>query len=115
VPVTDSDLFIATRDGDLDIIKYLLEQGLDIHAEHDAALFVASKYGHLPVVEYLIRRGANVTADNDKALVAAIYGNHLDVVKYLLAHGANEVVSINGREIDAKEYILEAHGSDLQD
>ena len=37
----------------LKVIKQLVDEGADIHADNDAALRLASYYGHLDVVKYL--------------------------------------------------------------
>ena len=44
---------------------------------------IASKYGHLEVVKYLVSNGANIHAQNDWALILASENGHLEVVKYL--------------------------------
>ena len=50
--------------GHLEVVKYLVEQGADIHAHDydgpDASLRMASENGHLDVVDYLISKGATL-------------------------------------------------------
>jgi ankyrin repeat protein len=72
----------ASKEGDLNKVKELIEQGADIHAD-DFALRWASYYGHLVVVKYLVEQGANIHALNDCAIRWASENGHLDVVKYL--------------------------------
>ena len=43
----------ASYNGHLEFVKYLVEQGADIHAEYDFALKYARKNKHLEVVKYL--------------------------------------------------------------
>ena len=43
----------ASEYGRLDIVKYLVEQGADIHADDDYALRYAVTYDHLEIVDYL--------------------------------------------------------------
>ena len=65
----------------------LKEKGVDAH--NDPALTWSARKGHLEVVKYLIEAGADIHANNDKALnYSALYG-HLEVVKYLIEKGAN--------------------------
>jgi ankyrin repeat protein len=45
-------LFTACELGHLDVVKYLVEKGADIHASADHALRWAAGSGHLDVVEY---------------------------------------------------------------
>ena len=79
----DNALIEASSGGHLDIVKYLVENGADIHAENDYALIWASNYGHLEVVKYLVENGANIHAENDEALRTARWNEDLEVVKYL--------------------------------
>jgi len=43
----------------------------------------AAERGHLEVVKYLIENGANIHAADDYALRWAAYNGHLEIVKYL--------------------------------
>ena len=43
----DSKLFEAVKNNDLENIKYLVEQGADLHAGDNWALRKAAKNGHL--------------------------------------------------------------------
>ncbi len=43
----------ASQYGQLEIVKYQLSMGADVHAEHDFAIRYASTNGHLDVVKYL--------------------------------------------------------------
>ncbi len=44
--------------GYLDVVKYLIEKGADVHADDDASVKEAYEYGHMDVVNYLISKGA---------------------------------------------------------
>jgi hypothetical protein len=67
----------------LEVIKELIEQGADVHADNDSALCWASYYGHLELVKYLVEQGADVHANNDEALRWASYYGHSGIVEYL--------------------------------
>jgi hypothetical protein len=56
------------NNGYLEVIKYLVLVGADVHAEGDCALRWASENGHLGVTRYLIGVGADVHGRNDEAL-----------------------------------------------
>ena len=60
--------------------KMLIEKG----ADNNYALRLSAKNGHLEVVKYLIEKGANVHADDDCALRWSAFFGHLEVEKYLL-------------------------------
>ena len=79
----------ATRYRQPEIVKYLIEQGFDIHLSYDYILTMASREGYLEIVKLLVENGANIHADNDYALLNASMNGHLDVVKYLVEHGSN--------------------------
>jgi ankyrin repeat protein len=82
----DYALRYACEHRNLDIIKYLLQIGANIHANNmwvTTPLQSASRYGHLDVIKYLVEvGGANIHDDNDFALDIASLNGHLDVVKY---------------------------------
>ena len=79
----------SARVGHLEIVKYLVETGSDIHVDNDGPLRSSVKYGHLEIVKYLVEKGANIHAENNYALFSAISNNHLEIVKFLVENGAN--------------------------
>jgi hypothetical protein len=85
----DTPLRWAARYGHIDVVRYLVGQGADIHAEDDDALFDAARYGHIDVVKYLVEQGANVHARCEYALFGAANYGRTDVVKYLVEQGAD--------------------------
>lgn len=101
----DSPLDLAALNGDLDMVKLLVENGANIekkylgdvdHSRSDRhmPLHKASKKGHLEVVKYLIDNKAIVHNANhnekyNSPLHEAANGGHLEVVKYLIDNGAN--------------------------
>lgn len=91
---TAGPLHDASKNGDLEGAKRLLDQGLDMAAPDSAgepALLIASLAGHADIVAVLLERGAAIEVRNKgglTALHAAAYGGNLDVVKLLVAKGA---------------------------
>ena len=53
----------------MEVIKYLLENGANIHADNDYALRISAEMGYLEVVKYLIEKGANIHAEDDESLI----------------------------------------------
>ena len=82
-------LIIASQIGNLDAVKYLVEQGVNIHVNDDDAVAIASLGGHLDVVKYLVEHGADIHIEDEYALRWASRNGHLDVVKYLVEQGAD--------------------------
>jgi uncharacterized protein YnzC (UPF0291/DUF896 family) len=87
--------FKACEDGDLEIVKLLIENGADVTAEDNYAIRRASQNGHLEVVKYLIDNGADVTAEDNYAIRTASQEGHLETVKYLIENGADVTAKNN--------------------
>jgi len=51
-------LRIASREGDLNVIKFALEHGADIHVMNDHPVRVAYRRRHMDIVDYLVSQGA---------------------------------------------------------
>ena len=87
----DTPIHIATQNGHILIILYLIEiQKVDKNIQGfggKTALHYACENGHLPIVEYLISKGANIEAKDeygDYVIHYASTGGHLPIVKYLI-------------------------------
>jgi len=89
IKITNNNLVKYSAEGNLDVVKYLVEKGVNIHADVDYALRWSASNGHLNVVKYLLENGANIHAENDTALRYSAGKGHLDIVKYLVEKGAN--------------------------
>ena len=76
-------LIEASINGHLDVVKHLVDNGVDIHIMDNIPLRLASTYDHLDIVKYLIENGADIHACNDSALELASTCGHLNVVHYL--------------------------------
>lgn len=85
----DYALLLSSEYGYLEVVKYLIELGANIHALNEQALHLSAQYGYLKVVKYLLNQGADIHALVDHALRAAANYGHLEVVKYLVENGAD--------------------------
>lgn len=79
----------ASSVGKVNLVKFLIEKGVDIHACNDYALRFAARNNNLEVVKLLIEKGANIHADNDFAFKWACENKNIEVIKYLIEKGAN--------------------------
>jgi len=89
-------LFKACREGDLDMVKKLLDEGMDVNIRDNhrwTLLMEASVFGQLDVIDELFNRGADINdveEYNSSALVlVARNSRDIRVVKKLLDHGAD--------------------------
>ena len=83
-------LIWAVWSKNLDIIKYLIEQGVNINSDNDRdyVLSHASLHGQLDIVKYLVDHGAHIHAKDNEAVKLAVEEGHQDVINYLIAKGA---------------------------
>ncbi|KAL3872344.1 hypothetical protein ACJMK2_040274 [Sinanodonta woodiana] len=89
-------LYLPARDGDLDKVVYMLEDGhepdLKNEEENDeTALHAASGSGSLAVVHVLAQAGASIHVQERNLRTPLMYAsesNHPDIVKYLIKAGA---------------------------
>jgi len=91
----DMDIFRASREGNLEVVKELILQGANINVKSkfgETPLQLASREGHLKIVKELISQGAKID-EKDKSgntpLQFASRHGHLEIVKELISQGAN--------------------------
>src|SRR5258708_7468049 len=82
-------LIISAMFGNIEMLKYFLNKGTDLHFNDDESLRLAAKNGHTEIVRLLLDRKANIHADDDYALRLSILYNHIKIVKLLLDRGAD--------------------------
>mmetsp|Transcript_8635 Transcript_8635/g.21270 ORF Transcript_8635/g.21270 Transcript_8635/m.21270 type:complete len:448 (-) Transcript_8635:483-1826(-) len=103
-------LFIAARDGDLEIVKCLVEHGGKVTAsvdpmhnfKYDTPFGIAAANGHLRVLEVLWERAGSdvLKVDHDclygdpfGVLLRALENGHRDVVKFLAEKGGPDLIN----------------------
>ena len=88
-------LEIAAEMGLVDIVKLLLQYGVNVNSRDDVALIktiLASwslETSHVKIIRLLLKHGANVHARGDLALIEAVYLENIPVIETLLEHGAD--------------------------
>jgi ankyrin repeat protein len=107
----DRQLIDALIIGKLDLVRHLIKDGANIHANDDKALRYASSCGHLNLVKEFVEKGANVHAKNDEALRWSAANNKLEIVKYLISKGADihalgEYALIHASSSEMVEYLI---------
>lgn len=85
----DDALIKCVEGGKLEIIKYLVEKGANFHDDYDYVFKRSASNGNLELVKYFIECGTDIhTAGKSALWHSAFYGN-LDVVKFLVEKGAD--------------------------
>ena len=88
----DAKWFDAVKEGNLELVKSMVESGQNIEVKDTAslnqtALGWAAFIGYLDIVQYLVSKGANLyagdRADVSSAFKSAILGGNIDVIEYL--------------------------------
>ena len=88
------DLFAAALNGNVDQIRRLVSQGLDINVsnqERETALHMAASRGHYSTVIYLVNNGAYVNARTVKNWIPlhhAVRFRHPNIANFLKQHGS---------------------------
>lgn len=84
----------ASRAGDLERVKAMINEGRDINATYYdiSALMIASYGGHFDIVKLLVEAGCDVNYKDrclcNSALKLSMKNGHTEIAKYLKKHGA---------------------------
>jgi len=93
-------LINAASSGDIEIVKSLIKNGIDVNEEDindvdgvsEIALMAASRKGNLEMVKLLLENGADINILNDigfTPLMISVSNGHTDIVKFLIEAGAD--------------------------
>lgn len=76
------------QDGNLEMIKFLMEKGFDPRTNNDSALQHGAEQGHLQVVKFLLEQGADIEVCNGGGVIEMVIQNgHVEMLKFLLENG----------------------------
>ena len=85
-------LYIASRNGNLNMVKYLVEHGADVNIQNrwgETALYQASnRNGHLDIIRYLVEHGADVNIKDEDSKTVLHWSKTKDVKDLLKQYGA---------------------------
>ena len=66
IAFTGFSLKIATAYGNLDLVKYLVEQGTEFYSkDENIALLLATSRGYFQILKYLVENGGDVNVTNN--------------------------------------------------
>ena len=80
----DCALCNSVERGHLEVVKYLVERGVDIHQDDDYALSLAVTHRHLGIVKFLVENGANIHNNDDEALWTLEASLAPELVEYVI-------------------------------
>jgi len=75
----------ASYNGHINVVKFILDNGGDIHYEEDIGLEMACENGELEMVKFLVLHGA----DKSKGFKTAITYGRYDIVKFFVEKGVD--------------------------
>lgn len=90
-------------------VRYLHENGADIHVDKGYALRLAAWFGNFQIVQYSHENGADIHAFDEYALQNAAQKNHYDIVRYLYENGADFDVAISNAYSQETKQKLETY------
>uniref|UniRef100_A0A6C0KQ55 RING-type domain-containing protein n=1 Tax=viral metagenome TaxID=1070528 RepID=A0A6C0KQ55_9ZZZZ len=80
---------IFAQNGNLDAMKFMVEQGKIDPGVDSSALLYACQTGKIDIVQYLIENGADPAINGNLPIIFACANGHKDVVIKLISHGAD--------------------------
>ena len=97
----NTPLMYAIATGNLETVKYLVEQGAyvtAVNSSYETPLHISSFYEYLDISKYLIEHGANINAkrnDGNSALSILANKGNSEMVKFLVEQGADVNIKNN--------------------
>ena len=97
-------LLEAAKYGDLEATKLLLNQDADPYAA-GIALCYAANQGYIDIVKLLLDQGVNAQANNNLGLLWAADKGHFEIMVLLVEHGANYKVLSEFRGMKCEQVV----------
>lgn len=83
-----SDWFLknaTAKAGQVEVLRYLHEQGVDLRGDDDFVIGCAAEGGSLETLKFYIEElGADIKARDERAFYEAVHNGHRDVVDYII-------------------------------
>ena len=122
--IIKNGLILAAENGHVDVVKFLLDQGVNIYEEDSDeilsgshALIVSAEQGHSDVVKVLLDKVSDIS-DIKESYLRAIEKNNVEVVKLLVDYIDNKTINYSLKIAAEKNYLeivkfLLDHGVDI--
>ncbi|KAI9476151.1 MAG: kinase-like domain-containing protein [Benjaminiella poitrasii] len=91
-PTSQDNLWVAAGDGQLDRVRELIDNGMDINSRDQfgyTAMHAAVSYNQREIAEYLIKEGANVNIEDFEKDTPLFVAETVEMAQLLLDHGAD--------------------------
>ncbi len=115
-PTFGLPIHFMALEGNLDNIKKILKDGIDIDAENyggRTALHIAAFEGHTDVVLFLVQNGANVNARSKGKTTPLHLANNVEIAEILLKNGAEINAKDNSNQTALRRAIRNHNDSNL--
>ena len=111
----ENAMMLAALNGDMDLVKALIDKGAEVNKKGWAPLHYAAANGHDDIVKLLLDNSAYIDAGSPNGttpLMMAARGNHLSTVKVLLDAGADSRLK-NQIGLTALDFAKRYHAKDV--
>lgn len=82
-------LISAIRNGNLEMVKLLIEKGIDFHMEQDFPLCSATELGNKKIVDYLLSLGSDISCHDYGPFRLAAKAGKVEMTKFFLDKGTD--------------------------
>ncbi|WP_175888067.1 ankyrin repeat domain-containing protein [Burkholderia contaminans] len=93
--------------GHIEIAKYLLEHGANIHSQKERALRIALDAGQLDMAIFLVEQGSDIHSVKEEALIGAARKAHYPIMRYLLSLGTDPKLDFRTAPEEVKEWMAQ--------
>jgi uncharacterized protein len=110
----ENAMMLAALNGDIDLVKLLIDKGAEVNKKGWAPLHYAATNGHDDIVQLLIDHSAYIDAASPNGttpLMMAARGNHVTTMKVLLDAGADPRLK-NQIGVTALDFAKQYHAKD---
>jgi ankyrin repeat protein len=105
-------LVIASMYGNLNMLRYLKDNGGHKLIHSNKVLIAACKGGYIDIIKFLLSVGVNLSLNNGDALLKATRYGRRNVIDFLLYHGV-DIHSQNDKALDEATILID--GKDKED
>ncbi|MBQ6617169.1 MAG: ankyrin repeat domain-containing protein [Thermoguttaceae bacterium] len=101
---TDNEIRAAVKSGNIELVEWLVNQGANINREKNL-LFYATLNGNLKLVQYLVNQGVDIKK-SENVLQGAAYSGNMELIQWLIEHGADDNSNENSSIL---AYAIDSH------